>query len=940
MLSGYWLLADLDGTLISTPHKANGSYLPITRSPCYDSVRRWLLHGGSICIVTTADERVIDQVYRPLRPLLPSTSHSTKAQGDAGRSATPARTIMESAAGSVYASQCNSLSTAGLHSATRSHSPSCPPGELLLSLYSGAVLYRCSFDGVELVAQYVRRTHCATKESADRMTRMGLAEQRYRTYHVTRVYPGTSTIDGMNTKNNHDKNIKDNTITAVRSNSPSEKSDAGAEERPAASSPRLVMDSATVMEPRIGVTGTCLSDASHARLMEIIARAYDQLIDHVLHGDQAALHGLQKLSHRYKKMWIALLTLLEAVYRCHAHPSRAHTRTDGGYMHAGAIGTDNNESTPTAHTVHTRTRVEERTELREARSRNYSNTKGGAMPIRTHAPAALSATTHASAKEALQQWVQYCRDESADVVAWKVRYVRSRRGLLPALGVVRTERVVGMHTAAEMTCNNSDRTINDSNRKSCSRNHDCGSHSGQHNTSDVGSAPNYNGHALGDAVSLSPARTPPPSSTASRDYIVQLLTEGVMDGTESPPSCMTAAAQAFVDQMEVLMGGLPQRPAPMQSAQKGELVDARGEKGAGGQRASEAADVSAQPSNDFNSASPTSSAAPSISQAYHVPRGETNTESQDSIAQIIVLGVPMTLYARYFAPSQSDFARAGAQAMPQPNSIVFSKLGINKSTVLRYLLGKDWVMPNDGAAPPAAVPGDYLGCVRSTHCIALGDNPHTTDYELTVFPDVTFVSVERDEQRHARHHRIQALRDTLAQGGGSVMSRQASHVREEEGTDTTRARLHKAENVTTSTATTHSQPCSLTSAESGTAVLPVRALNASLIESELTPRLRHSGPLMDDRMLNHLLYVGGEECGTAYFLNAWMDYLKVPRTMSRHVRDDHGSCAPRCASAWSGAALGDDGCESHVHVTRFRAALPLAQRAARSKVEHSISAKL
>lgn len=38
--------------------------------------------------------------------------------------------------------------------------------------------------------------------------------------------------------------------------------------------------------------------------------------------------------------------------------------------------------------------------------------------------------------------------------------------------------------------------------------------------------------------------------------------------------------------------------------------------------------------------------------------------------------------------------------------------------------------------------------------VALGDNPHTTDYELTVFPSIPFISVEKDSQRSRRHARI------------------------------------------------------------------------------------------------------------------------------------------------------------------------------------------
>ena len=46
------------------------------------------------------------------------------------------------------------------------------------------------------------------------------------------------------------------------------------------------------------------------------------------------------------------------------------------------------------------------------------------------------------------------------------------------------------------------------------------------------------------------------------------------------------------------------------------------------------------------------------------------------------------------------------------------------------------------------------GAVRNGCSVALGDNPHTTDYELTVFSSIPFISVEKDSQRSRRHARI------------------------------------------------------------------------------------------------------------------------------------------------------------------------------------------
>ena len=118
MFKGCWLLSDLDGTLIPTPHKANGQYVPLHMSACFAPLKRWLASGGNLCVVTTADRRVFDQVYFSLRPFL------------------------------------NSLA-----------SPPSQSGELLLSLYTGASLYRCGRESIQHVADYCDPTHPAGSDT-------------------------------------------------------------------------------------------------------------------------------------------------------------------------------------------------------------------------------------------------------------------------------------------------------------------------------------------------------------------------------------------------------------------------------------------------------------------------------------------------------------------------------------------------------------------------------------------------------------------------------------------------------------------------------------------------------------------------------------------------------------------------------------------------------
>jgi hypothetical protein len=124
MLSGCWLLADLDGTLVPTPHNAKGEYVGLDRGPCYRSLRRWMLHGGNLCVITTADRRVFDQVFLPLQ--------STAGSNGGGLTSRRHDDDEDDASATVGEQR----------------------GNLLLSLYTGAVLYRCGRLGVADVPGY------------------------------------------------------------------------------------------------------------------------------------------------------------------------------------------------------------------------------------------------------------------------------------------------------------------------------------------------------------------------------------------------------------------------------------------------------------------------------------------------------------------------------------------------------------------------------------------------------------------------------------------------------------------------------------------------------------------------------------------------------------------------------------------------------------------
>ncbi|KAK7194096.1 hypothetical protein NESM_000322300 [Novymonas esmeraldas] len=82
MFRGYWIVADMDGTLTPTPSRAHGEYLSLSHSrrtglgfgARYQSCLPWLLlfleRGGSLCVVSTAGKRMWSQLYPDLAPAL------------------------------------------------------------------------------------------------------------------------------------------------------------------------------------------------------------------------------------------------------------------------------------------------------------------------------------------------------------------------------------------------------------------------------------------------------------------------------------------------------------------------------------------------------------------------------------------------------------------------------------------------------------------------------------------------------------------------------------------------------------------------------------------------------------------------------------------------------------------------------------------------------
>jgi hypothetical protein len=605
MLSDYWLLTDLDGTLIATPHKAHGRYLPITQSPCYEPVRKWLSSGGNVCIVTTADLRVVDQVYHPLRPFLK----------------TQAEYIAEVAA---------STAKDKLAAPRRS-------GCLLLSLYTGAVLYWCTADAIVTLPGYASAVHCATRESIELAAAYKVSMPHARLF-----------VDGSQTK--------------LRE------------------------------ESQMCVHGTCINNATAEWLQRRVEDLYFTYTQDILAGTEKSVREATKwLSQRYQRMWGGLLQYLDVLYNVVVHKTTSTTLFLG-----------------------------------KAASRTLET-------LVTQPPS----------------------DPAA--VAWKMRYLRSRRELLTAVGILRIEYVeprLSYDAAA--------------------------------------AAPPTDQEAVSQA------------EAAERTELVEHCSKVLLD--KLPPAAAKQLASATANMSSF-------------------LVDLLGPSAKDLHRRLNEASVAVAESSSSSLSS-------------------TSNASGANIAQVILLGLPLRLFSKYFRAHVADLVRGGVNAMPQPNSVVFSKIGVSKSTALRYLLGKDRVASvqddfqlhftyNPGPdATPETLAASFVGCIRRSHGIAMGDNPQSTDYELTVFRDVPFLSVEKESQRVERQKRI--LR-----------------------------RLQRTQNI---------------ESHGGHPVMPDGSPAPSYVD--LVSSLRRSGPMMDDRLFRNINYIGAEEDGTALFLSALMHYVATePRAV-------------------------------------------------------------
>lgn len=624
MLNGYWLLSDLDGTLVSTPHKAQGRYLPLHKSPCLVSLQRWLLNGGSLCIVTTADQRVFEQVYFPLRRTLRLIEERHQQEAPAATASTASaasngphrcgrgivqKIVEENSTSTVSSSSAAAAASDAAAGAGAARAPT-RGGKLLLSLYTGAVLYECTGSGIRMVPGYVEGVHRATAES----------------YQLSLAYK-----------------LEMPTLLVCN---------------PFSSDP-------TELRERMCVEGTCMSREVCDSLQAISTTIYEGYMRDILKGQSVVLQGLRRMSRRYKRMWKEVLEFLDGVYHLSNGrvPPAPAAKDDDSILYIGA-------------------------------------------------------------------------SQPPEAVDWKLKYLSTRTYLLEALGILRVEYMEAVI-------------------------------------------------AFGDEGTQAQRQQTDTAFVVS--HIMSVLTENLRPELVR---VMEPLAHGFAQRMTRLLG-----------------IEAR----------------------DLRKRQEGADGAPNF----------------PDVAQIIVLGMPLVLFSRYFASRAKTFFTAGVSALPQPNSVVFSKMGVSKSTALRYLLGKDRFVedvPTTDAATKASAapaveevaPAGYVGLLQPGRAIALGDNPQSTDYELTVFLEVPFVSVEKQEQRTERHQRI------------------ARRL----------ARAKSYEEMRT--------PLFL---PDGT-VAPSHA--------QLLASLHKSGSMMDDRLKKNIFYVGAEEDGTAAALATFMDELGVPSVASRH----------------------------------------------------------
>lgn len=568
MLRGCWLLTDLDGTLLPTPHKAHGQYVKLSEGPCFASVSRWLKLGGNICVITTADRRVFEQVFLPLKSILPSALTIDACLNNNNN-------VM-----SLDVNEANSNKDVAKGSGGGAEA-----GNLLLSVFTGAVLYQATSDGVRDEPGYLKNcVHCDDTEPLSGP-----------------FHPQTSQL-----------------------------------------SPNVEQEEYV----------TCLSEARCTTMFEIMGDIFLSFARDVIFESSEAMDSLEHLSKRYRIMWSRLLNFLSAKYQRHV----ALTNGDVEVSIPAPSATPKSPS---------------RSQQQQQRKRSIDDPlkpEGATLPP---PPSAGGASK-----------IVFPTSSTSDEKLWKFNYIRQHRELLRMVGIVRQEYVNNVPADYSVPTHSTNLPAADS------------------------AGPLLRSIDGNDAVSISSHE--PAAVEIVKDFV------------------------SFTQ----------------------ELLGVENSSAAGSKK---------NPSANIH--------------LRNAPR---------PVAQMIVVGMPMKDFHKYFGPYQQVFDSLGVSAIAQPNSVVFSRKGIDKSSTVRYL-ARPGPLSSLASRSRSQVGGAFGHLVNLRTSVALGDNPHTADHQLTVFPELRFVSVEKEEQRRKRHERIRASGGLSTESGPLMDDRLLPHLThvggEEEGTN-------------------------------------------------------------------------------------------------------------------------------------------------------------
>lgn len=130
-------------------------------------------------------------------------------------------------------------------------------------------------------------------------------------------------------------------------------------------------------------------------------------------------------------------------------------------------------------------------------------------------------------------------------------------------------------------------------------------------------------------------------------------------------------------------------------------------------------------------------------QASHDPMLDLQRVSGGNLVQINILGTLMARFDDLWPEALRDelAAKYSIHIKRQPNSTTISKDQVNKGLPIRYLSALRQREDTDLVVPATGRKVKYCHEFSLRNAIAFGDHPHFTDYPMTQFPPMPFVSV-------------------------------------------------------------------------------------------------------------------------------------------------------------------------------------------------------